>query len=357
MTIVTREQAQKIIDAADEVITALAGTNEDVHPKSDNMLRLWDDLNDRYAPPEVVRELARIALASLDAVASYPEKLPCPVFLEPGLRFGKGVTTSLMLDALQRRAEYNAELDAMTPEQRAEHDASIAAFKAMLGQSIITDNVDLITDKQPEPVMVAECAICGKGCTNANHPMKAVAVESPLTVSERAELHAFRRAACNHGFPPGAHTQGVVGCEKCCGRRVMIWELGGGHTHQIPGLKQEEITPGMALHLGVGSDSTNDSHLMTAVAVESPVISIDPALGPDRSVEIRYVAPPGWVMVPIEPTEKMIIEGFESEPDEFFSKTEEWKDYQEMSGCEQAAHRAKLCWAAMIAAVPTKEGA
>ncbi|HIA3130219.1 TPA: dATP/dGTP pyrophosphohydrolase domain-containing protein [Escherichia coli] len=30
------------------------------------MLRLWDDLNDRYAPPEVVRELARIALASLE---------------------------------------------------------------------------------------------------------------------------------------------------------------------------------------------------------------------------------------------------------------------------------------------------
>jgi len=66
MTTITREQAQKIIDAAD-VITALAGTNEDVHPESDNMLRLWDDLNDRYAPPEVVRELARIALASLTA--------------------------------------------------------------------------------------------------------------------------------------------------------------------------------------------------------------------------------------------------------------------------------------------------
>nr|WP_251362289.1 DUF551 domain-containing protein [Escherichia coli] len=31
------------------------------------MLRLWDDLNDRYAPPEVVRELARIVLASLEA--------------------------------------------------------------------------------------------------------------------------------------------------------------------------------------------------------------------------------------------------------------------------------------------------
>ena len=69
MTTITREQAQKIIEAADEVISALAGTNEDVHPGSDNMLRLWDDLNDRYAPPEVVRELARIALASLEAEA------------------------------------------------------------------------------------------------------------------------------------------------------------------------------------------------------------------------------------------------------------------------------------------------
>ncbi|EGF7334303.1 DUF551 domain-containing protein [Escherichia coli] len=67
MTTITREQALKIIEAADEIISALAGTNEDVHPGSDNMLRLWDDLNDRYAPPEVVRELARIVLASLEA--------------------------------------------------------------------------------------------------------------------------------------------------------------------------------------------------------------------------------------------------------------------------------------------------
>lgn len=67
MTTITREQAQKIIEAADEVISALAGTNEDFHPGSDNMLRLWDDLNDRYAHPEVVRELARIVLASLEA--------------------------------------------------------------------------------------------------------------------------------------------------------------------------------------------------------------------------------------------------------------------------------------------------
>lgn len=77
MTTITREQAQKIIEAADEVISALAGTNEYVNPDSDNMLRLWDDLNDRHAPPEVVRELARIALASLEAEpVSQTYKLP-----------------------------------------------------------------------------------------------------------------------------------------------------------------------------------------------------------------------------------------------------------------------------------------
>ena len=62
-----------------------------------------------------------------------PETLPCPVHLEPGLKFGKGVRTKCMLDALRRRAEYYAELEAMTPDQRAEHDAGIAEFKAMLG--------------------------------------------------------------------------------------------------------------------------------------------------------------------------------------------------------------------------------
>jgi len=58
----------------------------------------------------------------------------------------------------------------------------------------------------------------------------------------------------------------------------------------------------------------------------------------------------GWVMVPVEPTEDMVIAGFESEPDESFSKPEEWEAYEEMSGCQQAAYRAKLCWNAMIVA-------
>ncbi|HCR2031502.1 TPA: hypothetical protein ONC47_004311 [Enterobacter cloacae] len=64
------------------------------------------------------------------------------------------------------------------------------------------------------------------------------------------------------------------------------------------------------------------------------------------------VIPDGWVAVPVEPTEDMIVNGFESEPDESFSDEKEWEAYDAMSGCQQAAHRAKLCWAAMISAAP-----
>lgn len=64
------------------------------------------------------------------------------------------------------------------------------------------------------------------------------------------------------------------------------------------------------------------------------------------------VIPDGYVMVPKEPTERMVIDGFESEPDETFSEPEVWEAFQKMSGCEQAAFRARLCWAAMLAAAP-----
>ncbi|MFH2332240.1 hypothetical protein ABK669_01095 [Enterobacter hormaechei] len=72
-------------------------------------------------------------------------------------------------------------------------------------------------------------------------------------------------------------------------------------------------------------------------------------------VTTDYKLPVGWVAVPVEPTEDMIVNGFESEPDESFSDEKEWEEYDAMSGCQQAAHRAKLCWAAMIAAAPQQE--
>ncbi|HHG0623412.1 TPA: hypothetical protein ACPUGO_002637 [Klebsiella pneumoniae] len=66
----------------------------------------------------------------------YPEILPCPVLLEPGLRFGKGIKTSTMLAALSRRAVYESDLAALSPEERVEFQAGIEGFKALIAQPV-----------------------------------------------------------------------------------------------------------------------------------------------------------------------------------------------------------------------------
>ncbi|EOG8081180.1 hypothetical protein ACLIT5_000001 [Citrobacter koseri] len=63
----------------------------------------------------------------------------------------------------------------------------------------------------------------------------------------------------------------------------------------------------------------------------------------------------GYALVPIIPTEGMVINGFESEPDPHFSDEKEWAEYEALSGCRKAARRAELCWAAMIKAAPQQE--
>ena len=224
MSNITREQAQKIIEAADEVITALSGTNEDVHPESDNMLRLWDDLNDRYAPPEVVRELARIALASLET--------------EPVAEVCEGFTLRYIGHG-------------PAPKSR-----------VRIGDRLYT--------APPAPVSVPD--------------------ESAV------ELLA---------------TDLMKRIDKITGERHSIATLSS---------------------LRVSIVESCRSAMLQGADGNSPVI------------------PDGWAMVPIEPTEDMIVNGFESEPDESFSDEKEWEAYDAMSGCQQAAHRAKLCWAAMIKA-------
>ena len=82
-------------------------------------------------------------------------------------------------------------------------------------------------------------------------------------------------------------------------------------------------------------------------------------LGQQLEVEVtklvgaKPIVPDGWKLVPIVPTEDMIIAGFQSEPDEFFSPPEVWEEYSQlMPGCHQAAYRAKLCWCTMIEKSP-----
>ncbi|EPK7574206.1 hypothetical protein R4R75_003326 [Klebsiella michiganensis] len=58
------------------------------------------------------------------------------------------------------------------------------------------------------------------------------------------------------------------------------------------------------------ADSWNAFRAAMLQAVNSPVIGIDQATGADKTVEVRYVAPPGYVMVPKEPTKEMIDAGW-----------------------------------------------
>lgn len=94
------------------------------------------------------------------------------------------------------------------------------------------------------------------------------------------------------------------------------------------------------------SDGSNRDYMMADAAK-----AIDELLA-RRSAQ---VVPDGWVSVPVEPTENMIIAGFEAELREEFRAPEAWEAFEAMSGCEQAALRAKWCWAAMIAAAPQQE--
>ncbi|WP_052238767.1 hypothetical protein [Pectobacterium brasiliense] len=72
---------------------------------------------------------AILQLSGNSEQVSWPQKLPCSVTLNPRLTINKGCPTSTLLLALRRRAEREAELEAMTPDERKSHSDAIEAFK------------------------------------------------------------------------------------------------------------------------------------------------------------------------------------------------------------------------------------
>ncbi|MGK9173367.1 hypothetical protein KXR87_09055 [Yokenella regensburgei] len=63
----SKELLQKIIEAADEIITVRDGTNEDISQNdTETIIGLYDHFNDNLAPPAVVKELARFALVAYE---------------------------------------------------------------------------------------------------------------------------------------------------------------------------------------------------------------------------------------------------------------------------------------------------
>ncbi|CAM4243611.1 hypothetical protein SB00001_03840 [Klebsiella variicola] len=88
---------------------------------------------------EEIKTGLRAVFANLTAPVvsdEYPDRLPCSVLLEPGLRFGKGIKTTTMLSALARRAVYESDLAALSPEEMVEFQTGIEDFKLLIAQPV-----------------------------------------------------------------------------------------------------------------------------------------------------------------------------------------------------------------------------
>ncbi len=93
--------------------------------------------------------------------------------------------------------------------------------------------------------------------------------------------------------------------------QFLLWDA-----QRRAGITDEQITQAMIDKLAVNKqrswpepkDGEPRLHIKEQPALTGnyPLIGIDLASGPDRTVEVRYVAPPGYVMVPREPTDEMI---------------------------------------------------
>ncbi len=158
--------------------------------------------------------------------------------------------------------------------------------------------------------------------------------------------------------------------ERTCDIRLRRHDLAPGPLYAAPQLPQPAVmTPDYSQFLsdvmtaaGLLSHGKRDKALATSLS-EFCVAERMRMDAPCRAAPLQgaepvsqpYTLRDGWVAVPVEPTEDMIIAGFEAELREEFRDPEAWEAFEAMSGCEQAALRAKWCWAAMIAAAPQQE--
>ncbi|EAV6570108.1 DUF551 domain-containing protein [Salmonella enterica] len=120
------------------------------------LIQWADQHNSHYVAAALCELQERRKADSAEPAPIVPETLPCSVELKPSLIIGKGCKTETLLTALKRRADYYAELEALTPEQRAEHDAGIAEFIESFGNSgqlnspVISDGWISCSERMPE---------------------------------------------------------------------------------------------------------------------------------------------------------------------------------------------------------------
>ncbi len=219
----------------------------------------------------------------------YPEVLPCSVLLEPGLRFGKGIKTSTVLAALARRAVYESDMAELSPEERAEFQAGIEDFKALIAKPApvvpaVSDDIGEIrvgrlpTMNQDDYPGLGDWWVQLRIGEDSDEVLARVYGATPQEANNRAEALACR-AAMLQELKKSAGAGAV--CRSSDNAQVLT-----------------SINPAPAL-----VSLQKKAKSMTG---NSPVIGIDLASGPDRTVEVHYVVPPGYVMVPKEPTDEMI---------------------------------------------------
>ena len=230
----------------------------------------------------------------------HPEVLPCSVLLEPGLRFGKGIKTSTMLAALARRAVHESDMAALSPEERAEFQAGIEDFKSLIAQQPV------VPDEKPMP-----------------NSLSMYAVDAVAAIAEVRGWNACR-AAMLQGLKKSAGTEAT--CRSNENAQVLNTIKAPPALGSLPKTVEVQNTNSPVNDVTTGKPLTNGDSVtcksLTSInpapalvslpknakslTGNSPVIGIDLASGPDRTVEVHYVVPPGYVVVPKEPTDEMI---------------------------------------------------
>ncbi|EBI3645378.1 hypothetical protein D0065_08145 [Salmonella enterica] len=288
MTTITREQAQKIIDAADEVITALAGTNDDVHPdNSTKMTQLYDDLNDHYAPPEVVRELARIALTAMqqEPVERVTADQMQRVCMEATRHIGKYAAMAREVNKLLRRTTPPAPV--MPAELHPDTQNLVADFCTALAEKLYKAQLKYGYDADwKKDNWSTQCL---------SHFHQHIAKGDPRDVA----------AYCAFMWYHGWKTESVSG-------PVVPEEMPKGLAAQIVSL--------LAHNIGDKLLAQKIWNACRAVMLQSKYRDLSQPVDPQISEYEKIMLRAGWAMVPVEPTDEMIAAAMNCEDVIFDSK-------------------------------------
>lgn len=339
MTTITREHAQKIIDAADEVITALAGTNDDFHPdNSEKMCGLWDDLNDRYAPPEVVRELARAMLASMDAepagyhVIKECGKVGCSVAtLEEAEKtrdfWNKKWTIRpyfYTAPPVQETGVYNDMLNIiglLENNEWAEHCTS-----TVLGSLLESEITRLVGKEQPVPVMPPGLhpdtqKLVADFSTDLAEKLYKAQLKYGYDADWKQDNWSTQCLAHFHQHIAKGDPRDVAA--YCAFMWYHDWKTEPATAPLMPEECPADISVLMASHsdaLFNDDDAQEIWNACRAVMLQNQYRDLSQPVDPQVTEYEQIMLQAGWVMVPVEPTDEMIAAAMECDDVVFDSK-------------------------------------